>query len=66
MKGAVQGEATATASTPERKLSITGFSACKLATRLGRNWPNSKTPARFSPSTANSAASSAMTSGDCN
>jgi hypothetical protein len=63
MKGAVQGEATATASTPVRKASSTGWRACRLATLEGRNEPNSNRPARFSPIRVNSAASAATTPG---
>jgi hypothetical protein len=63
MNGAVQGEATATASTPVRKASATGWRACRLATPDGRNVPNSNSPARFSPIRVNSAASAATTAG---
>jgi len=65
MKGAVQGEAMATATTPESKASVTGWRACSVARRPGMNWPNSNTPARFSPISVNSPARSATTSGDC-
>jgi hypothetical protein len=65
MNGAVQGEATATASTPVKKLSATGCRACRLATDDGRKCPISNTPARFSAISVNSAASPATTAGDC-
>ncbi|MNV74116.1 hypothetical protein D3C71_1673120 [compost metagenome] len=65
MNGAVHGEATATASTPVRKLSATGWRACRLATEEGRKCPNSNTPARLSAISVNSAASDATTAGDC-
>ncbi|MPN05579.1 hypothetical protein SDC9_152830 [bioreactor metagenome] len=65
MKGAVQGDAIATASTPERKESSIGLRAWALAMLLGSRLPNSNQPARFSPSTVNSAASSETTTGDC-
>ena len=65
MKGAVQGEATATASTPDSAALTAGWRACSVLTRLGRNWPNSNRPARFSPNKVNSSASAATTSGDC-
>ena len=65
MNGAVQGEATATASTPESSESATGCRACSEATLLGRKWPNSNTPARFSPITVNSTVRPATTPGDC-
>ena len=66
MNGAVQGEATATASTPDSPASATGCRACSVATPLGTKRPNSNTPARLSPITVNSAASAATTAGDCN
>ena len=65
MNGAVQGDATATASTPVKKLSATGWRACRLATDDGSMFPNSNTPARFSPMRVNSPASAATTAGDC-
>ena len=65
MKGAVQGDATATASTPDRKALTTGCRASSVATLLGSMRPNSKTPARFKPITVNSTASAATTAGDC-
>ena len=63
--GAVQGEATATASTPVRKASTTGCRARAAAQDDGSTEPNSNTPARFSPISVNSAASVATTAGDC-
>ena len=66
MNGAVQGEATATASTPDKNAFSAGLRACSVATRLGTNWPNSNSPARFSPTTVNSTANPATTAGDCN
>ena len=65
MKGAVQGEAMATASTPLKKALLSGFLACLPARPLGTKLPNSNTPARLRPITVNSAASRATTSGDC-
>mgnify|MGYP001602302747 CR=1 FL=1 len=65
MKGAVQGEAMATASTPVRKASPVGLRACRLATRLGSTEPNSNRPARLRPMTVNSVASAATTQGLC-
>ncbi len=66
MKGAVQGEAIATASTPDRKALATGWRASSEARLEGRKAPNSNRPARFSPIRVNSAASAATTAGDCN
>ena len=65
MNGAVQGEATTTASTPDRKSLATGLRACRLATLDGTICPTSNTPARFSPIRVNSSASPATTAGDC-
>ena len=65
MKGAVQGEATATASTPVRKESTIGCRARAAAQLLGSTEPNSNTPARFKPIKVKSAASTATTAGDC-
>ena len=65
MKGAVQGEATATASTPVSAESATGWRARSAASEPGSTEPNSKTPARFSPISVNSAASAATKAGDC-
>ena len=65
MKGAVQGEAIATASTPVRNELPTGWRASSVARLEGRKAPNSNTPARFRPITVNSAASVATTAGDC-
>jgi len=65
MKGAVQGEAMTTASTPERKSLAIGCFACAAHSDRGASRPNSNMPARFSPMTVNSAASAAMTAGDC-
>jgi hypothetical protein len=65
MNGAVQGDAMATASTPDRNESSVGFLACSDATLDGSRLPNSNTPARFRPMTVNSAASAATTAGDC-
>src|SRR5665647_3156577 len=60
MNGAVQGEATATASTPDRKALTTGWRASSEATLTGRNAPNSNKPARFRPISVNSAALAAL------
>jgi hypothetical protein len=49
MNGAVQGDATATASTPVKKLSATGWRACRLATEDGSMFPNSNTPGQVQP-----------------
>ena len=65
MNGAVQGEAMATASTPDRNALTTGWRASSEATLDGRKAPNSNRPARFSPISVNSAASVATTAGDC-
>ena len=65
MKGAVQGEATATASTPVSSESTTGCRARTAATEPGSTEPSSNTPARLSPISVNSAASVATTAGDC-
>lgn len=65
MKGAVQGEAMATASMPDKKALTEGLLASSVAKPEGRNWPNSNMPARFSPITVNSTASAATTAGAC-
>ena len=66
MKGAVQGEAMAVASTPDKKSLTVGLWACRPAKRLGSSWPNSNKPARFRPSNVNSKARPATTAGLCN
>ena len=66
MKGAVHGEATATASTPDSAASTTGCRARIATSEPGSTEPNSNTPARFSPMAVNSAASATTTPGDCN
>ena len=66
MKGAVQGDATATASTPVSAESATGCRARSAASEPGSTEPNSNTPARFRPISVNSAASAATKAGDCN
>ena len=66
MKGAVQGEAMAVASTPVRKASAVGFLACSVATELGKTLPSSNTPARFRPMRVNNTAKEATTAGLCN
>jgi hypothetical protein len=65
MKGAVHGEAIATASTPERNAFAIGWRASSVATLDGRKAPKSNTPARFKPISVNKAASTATTAGDC-
>ncbi len=65
MKGAVQGDATATASTPVRKASAAGWRACRPAREEGSMRPNSNMPERLRPISVNSAASTATTAGDC-
>ena len=65
MNGAVHGDATATASTPVKKASTSGWRARAEAQALGSTEPNSNTPARFNPISVNSAASAATTAGDC-
>ena len=65
MNGAVQGDAMAVASTPDKNESTVGFLACRLATRLGSRLPNSNSPARFRPISVNSTASVATTAGLC-
>ena len=66
MKGAVQGEAIATASTPDKNALRAMLRDCKVATLLGSTLPNSNKPARFSPITVNSMARAATTAGACN
>ena len=66
MKGAVQGDAMATASMPDKNAFAAGLRASSVATRLGKNWPNSNKPARFKPITVNNVAKPATTRGDCN
>ena len=66
MNGAVQGEATTTASTPERKSSTRGWRARRPPSEAVPGMRTSKRPARFSPISVNSAASAATTAGDCN
>src|SRR3569832_2282188 len=66
MKGAVQGEAIATASTPERNAFTTGCFASSDATLEGTKLVNSNRPARLRPISVKSAASDATTTGDCN
>ena len=65
MNGAVQGEATATASTPDRKALATGWRASSDSDAGRQEAPNSNRPARFRPISVNSAASAATTAGDC-
>jgi hypothetical protein len=66
MKGAVQGEAIPTASTPDKNASTCGFFACNEAKEEGSTLANSNTPSKFSAINVNSKAKSATTSGDCN
>ena len=66
MKGAVQGEATATARTPVKAESTTGCRARAAAQEPGSRWPISNTPARFSPIRLNRTARPATKPGDCN
>ena len=66
MNGAVQGDAIAVASTPDKNAFTPGFFDCRFMARLGKIAPNSNSPARFSPSSVNSAASAATTAGLCN
>ena len=66
MKGAVQGEATSAASTPDSSASAVGCLSVAPATPLGSTLPNSNTPDKLRPITKNSSASSVTTSGDCN
>ena len=54
MNGAVQGDATATASTPVRNASARAWPLRAAAMRAGSNEPNSNTPDRLSASTRNS------------
>ena len=65
MNGAVQGEATTTASTPERKSSTRGCAARTPPSEATPGTRTSNNPARFSPISVNSAASAATTAGDC-
>ena len=66
MNGAVQGEATATASTPASESSATDGEHVQMASPPGRTLPNSKVPARLRPTSVNTTASSATKVGDCN
>ncbi len=68
MKGAVQGVATSTASTPDPKVPAAPASRCALASRPPsrvRRTPTSNTPAKFIPIATNSSAISATNGGDC-
>ncbi len=65
MNGAVHGEATATASTPVKNESSTGWRACRPASDCGSMERNSNSPPRLSAISVNSAASRATTAGDC-
>src|SRR5665213_1090387 len=65
MNGAVQGDATTTASTPEPNASSVRFWLVHPRSDDGTTWPNSNTPARFNPSTKTNVASAATTSGVC-
>ncbi len=65
MNGAEHGDATTTASAPDSASLRSGFFAFHDATDEGTNWRTSKTPDRFSASTKNSTASSAIVAGDC-
>ena len=65
MNGAVHGDATITASTPDANASSARFFAVQPATPDGANCPNSNTPDRFSASTKKSSASAVTTAGDC-
>jgi hypothetical protein len=47
IKGAVQGDATATASTPESNASTTGWRDCNAANLAGSTWPKLNTSHRF-------------------
>ena len=66
MNGAVQGEATATASTPVTAESTMGWRARAASHEPGNTEPSSNTPARFNPISVNKPASTATTTGDCN
>ena len=63
MKGAVQGLAATTASTPQANASTDGRSARQPARRWGISDANSKLPIRFSPIAKNSSASTNTTAG---
>src|SRR5262250_556960 len=65
MNGAVQGEATSTASTPEPNQSRAGFAERQRAARSGKNVPTSNTPERLSASAKKNSASTATATGDC-
>ncbi len=65
MNGAVQGDATTTARTPEPKASIVRLLLVHPATLDGASCPNSKTPERLSASTKKRMASAVTTDGDC-
>ena len=64
MKGAVQGEATKTASTPVRKWSTAGWRALALAQDPGTIMLNSNKPSRFKPMRVKSSAKAATKTGD--
>ena len=65
IKGAVHGAATATAKTPVRAWSISGWLARALATSPGSTEPTSNTPAKFKPMSVKSPANKATTTGLC-
>ncbi len=66
MNGAVQGEAIATASTPDRKALATGCRASSVATPRRQEARRTRTrPPGSAPISVNSAASAATTAGDC-
>jgi len=66
MKGAVQGEATATANTPDKNASITGCLAWWLTQCDGKSCPISNKPNKFSAISVNNTANPLTTQGDCN
>ena len=64
MNGAVQGDATATASTPVRPWSTTA-AAAQRCDAAGQHAGELNSPSRLKPISANSSAKAATNSGDC-
>ena len=56
----------ATASTPVKNASATGWRGWNVASADGTIWRNWNTPARFSPISVNNSANAATTAGFCN
>ena len=66
INGAVQGEATATASTPDTNASTRGWRDCNAARLAGSTLPMLKTSHKFKAIRVKSAARAATTAGVCN